>query len=169
MHFRPQASGTGEIWTLPNDTILPKEEFSKENAFVSLQVNVRAAMLLPAEMAVLLQLQQMGCSRASCLPATHADFDKVSEKSLDGLVAADKDKRWPLVCFAPSTLDDAVAAPRVFSIALDSPDRMTKSPAAPQTDGRLLMSPTALVSQDGCTIVPEQKQKVLKIYFRLSD
>ena len=38
------------------------------------------------------QEQQMGCGRASCLPAIHADFENVPTKSLGILVAADRDK-----------------------------------------------------------------------------
>lgn len=53
-----------------------------------------------------------------------------------------------------------------FLQAADSPDRISTAPAAPQTDGRLLMSPTAPLSQGGCTVVPQQKREVLKIYFQ---
>lgn len=42
----------------------------------------------------------------------------------------------------------------VLSDALDSPDRITKCPAAPQTDGRLLLSPAAPDSRSHCTTVP---------------
>lgn len=38
------------------------------------------------------QEQQLGCGRASCLPAIHADFENVPAKSLGILAAADQDK-----------------------------------------------------------------------------
>lgn len=60
----------------------------------------------------------------------------------------------------------ASSAPQAFSTAVDAPDGITNSPAAPQTDGHLLMSPPGPVSQGGCTTVPEQKRKVLKIYLQ---
>ena len=60
----------------------------------------------------------------------------------------------------------ASSAPRAFSHAAAAPDGITKSSAAPQTDGRLLVSPAAPDSQGHYTTVPQQKHNVLKIYFQ---
>lgn len=57
-------------------------------------------------------------------------------------------------------------APRAFSHAAASPEGITKSSAAPQTDGCPLLSPAAPGSQGRRTTVPQQKHNVLKLYFQ---